>query len=133
MNNYQNNGYNPNDPYGQRQGPPPYNNYQGGNGYGYVSPQWYNNDAFASGPSGKSRGIAALLALILGGLGIQYFYLGKSTAGIICLLISVVSCGILAPFVGLLALIQGILMFCMNNEAFEQKYAGPMSSTFPLF
>lgn len=36
------------------------------------------NNLFDCGPEGKSRGVTALLAIFLGGLGIQYFYLGKT-------------------------------------------------------
>lgn len=97
------------------------------------SPQWQNNDAFASGPTGKSRGVAALLAIFLGSLGIQYFYLNKTTPGIVFLLVSLLSCGFAAPLVNLLTLIQGIVMFTMTNQEFEDKYCGPYSSIFPLF
>ncbi len=31
-----------------------------------------SNDVFSPGPSGKSRGVAALLAIFLGSLGIQF-------------------------------------------------------------
>ena len=46
--------------------------------YNYPQPSqaWLNNDAFASSPNGKMRGVAALLAIFLGSIGIQYFYLG---------------------------------------------------------
>lgn len=44
------------------------------------------NDVFATDRYGKSRGVCALLAIFLGGFGIQYFYLGKTTAGIIALI-----------------------------------------------
>lgn len=84
----------------------------------YVS-GWAANDAFAEGPHGKSRGIAALLAIFLGSLGVHYFYLGKTTAGIIFLVISLVSCGSVAA---ILSLIQGIMMLCMTNEEFERRY-----------
>lgn len=43
-------------------------------------PPPYPDSVFSPGPSGKSRGVAALLAIFLGSLGIQYFYLGKNTA-----------------------------------------------------
>ena len=111
--------------------PPPFNNgNQQSNGYGNYQQNnsFYNNDPFATGPSGKSRGVCALLALFLGTLGIQYFYLGKTTAGIISIILSLCSCGIFSIFV----LIQGILMFCMTNEEFERKYVYTTSS-FPLF
>ena len=104
-----------------QQTPPPMN---GGNYSSYPS----DNAFDACGPEGKSRGVAALLAILLGGLGIQYFSLGKSTAGIISIVLSLVTCGIWS----VIALIQGILMFCMTNEQFRQKYIVNPSS-FPLF
>ncbi|MDE6157199.1 MAG: NINE protein [Muribaculaceae bacterium] len=91
---------------------------------------YYSADnAFDScGPEGKSRGVAALLALLLGGLGVQYFYLGKGTAGIICIVLTLVTCGCWQ----IITLIQGILMFCMTNAQFRQKYV-TNPATFPLF
>ncbi|MDE7237726.1 MAG: TM2 domain-containing protein, partial [Paramuribaculum sp.] len=46
-----------------------------------------NGSAFDAGPSGRSRGVAGLLAIFLGSLGIQYFYLGKTQAGIIAIVL----------------------------------------------
>lgn len=91
--------------------------------------QGYNNNAFdPAGPEGKSRGIAAILALIIGGLGIQYFYCGKTTAGVLTILLTVVTCGIWQ----ILMFAQGLYMLFITNEEFERKYvASP--STFPLF
>ncbi len=83
---------------------------------------------FDSGPSGKSRGVAGLLAILLGTLGIHYFYIGKTGGGFICLLLSCVTCG----FWGILTLIQGILMMTMNQQDFEMKYVNN-NKTFPLF
>lgn len=101
--------------------PPSYNN---------VEAQYYSrNNAFDSDPStGKSRGIAALLAIFLGGLGIQYFYLGKATAGLLTILITFVTCGLWE----VVMLIQGIMMLVMDNRAFVQKYVNSQS-TLPLF
>ena len=42
----------------------------------------------------KDKLAAGLLAIFLGSLGIQYFYLGKTSGGIICLLLTIVTCGI---------------------------------------
>lgn len=56
------------------------------------------NDVFASDRYGKSRGVCALLAIFLGGFGVQYFYLGKTTAGIIALIGTWVLCGIPSIF-----------------------------------
>ncbi|MBD5285451.1 MAG: TM2 domain-containing protein [Bacteroides sp.] len=86
------------------------------------------DNVFNSGPSGKSRGVAALFAIFLGGLGIQYFYLGKTQAGIIAIILSFVTCGIFE----IIWLIQGILMFTMTQPEFEEKYIYTTKS-FPIF
>ena len=88
-------------------------------------------DIFENGPSGKSRGVAGLLAIFLGFLGVHYFYLGKTTPGIIILLVSIFSCGVLAAVVETLTLIQGIIMLTMSEEDFEKKYTDPNVS-FPM-
>lgn len=83
---------------------------------------------FDEGPSGKSRGLAGLLAILLGGFGVHYFYIGKIAGGFICILLNLVTCGIWC----IVTLIQGIMMMCMRQDEFERKYMNP-NSTFPLF
>lgn len=83
--------------------------------------------AFDKGPSGKSRGVCAVLAILLGDLGVHYFYLGKPLPGIVFLL----CCWSCIP--AIIALVQGVLMLCsMTQEEFEAKYLDPNHS-FPLF
>lgn len=105
-------------PYGQQQGyttPPPY-------------PPTSGNGLFDEGPEGKSRGIAALLAIFVGSLGLHYFYLGKTTGGIVYLLISLFTCGSIAALLGL---IQGVKMLGMTNEDFRRHYVlNPSSMPF---
>ncbi len=99
--------------------PPPFNSYN----------HYPTDNAFdASGPEGKSRGVCALLAILLGYFGVQYFYLGKTGAGILSLFLGLFSCGIWS----VITLIQGILMFAMTNEQFEYKYVRN-PSFMPLF
>lgn len=117
-NGYNNNGYNNNG----------YNNSYSNNPYFNEQEYYGRNDAFASDAVGKSRGVAALLAIFLGSLGVHYFYLGKTTAGIITLLLSIVTCSIW----GVVMVIQGILMFVMTNAEFDRKYVYNPNS-FPLF
>ena len=87
-----------------------------------------NNPFDACGPEGKSRGVAALLAIFLGWLGIHYFYLNKIPAGLITILLSMVTCGLWST----LMFIQGIYMFCITNTEFRRKFVDT-SSTLPLF
>jgi len=93
-----------------------------------VNPPQRSDDAFSAGPSGKSRGVAALLALILGTLGIHYFYLGKNTGGIVFLLVSLVTCGVGAVIIEVLCLITCVRMFSMSTEQFEQDYVNTSKS-----
>lgn len=82
----------------------------------------------ASGTDSKDKTTAALLAILLGGLGIQYFYLGKTTAGILTIVITFCSCSIW----WLIMQIQGILMLTMSEEDFRAKYIDT-DKTFPIF
>ena len=76
----------------------------------------------------KDKVVAGLLAIFLGGLGIHYFYLGKTTAGVLTIVISLFSCYIWT----LVMFIQGILMLTMSDEDFNAKYV-ENDRTFPLF
>lgn len=81
------------------------------------------------GNSGKKdRVTTALLGIFLGSIGIHYFYLGKTTAGLITILLSICSCGIW----GLLMFIQSIIILTMNDEDFTEKYV-KTEKTLPLF
>ena len=89
-------------------------------------------DVFGSGPSGKSRGVAGLLALLLGTVGLHYFYMGKTQAGVIFLVITLLSCGILGMVTGIVSIIQGVLFFTSSQEEFERRWVNSPSSL-PLF
>ena len=90
------------------------------------------DSVFNNGPSGKSRGIAGLLAILMGWCGLHYFYIGKTSAGVLFLLIALLSCGILGTVTFILSIIQGVLFFTVTQEEFEQKWVYSPSS-FPLF
>lgn len=70
----------------------------------------------ATTPSGKSRVVAGIFALLLGGIGIHKFYLGRVGQGILYVLF----CWTFIPAV--IAFIEGIVYLCMSDESFEQKY-----------
>lgn len=76
----------------------------------------------------KDKTATGLFAIFLGSLGIQYFYLGKVTGGIITIVLSLITCGVWS----ILTLIQGILMLTMTQAEFERKYVYTQSD-FPLF
>ena len=64
----------------------------------------------------KNKIVAAILAIILGGLGIHKFYLGQTGKGILYL----VFCWTYVP--AFLAFIEGIMILCSNDENFQIKY-----------
>jgi len=70
----------------------------------------------ATTPNGKSKIAAALFALLIGGLGIHKFYLGRSGQGILYILF----CWTFIP--SLIGFIEGILYLTMSDEAFARKY-----------
>ena len=71
----------------------------------------------SSGPE-KSRITAALLAFFLGIFGVHEFYLGYNTAGIIQLILGVVTCGL----TGIIAFIEFIIYIVKSDEDFQAIY-----------
>lgn len=76
----------------------------------------------------NKRILCGILAIVLGTLGVQYFVVGKVGAGLLTILLSLITCGAWE----IITLIQGILMLTMSDETFEQKYLNP-DKWFPLF
>lgn len=63
--------------------------------------------------------VCGILGILLGGLGVHKFVLGYTTEGIIQIVISIVSCGIVGGFIGL---IEGIIYLTKTDEEFYQMY-----------
>jgi TM2 domain-containing membrane protein YozV/RNA polymerase subunit RPABC4/transcription elongation factor Spt4 len=82
------------------------------------------NGIFCNTPSGKNRGVAALLAIFLGTLGIHFFYIGKIGAGFVNLAISLLGSFIMVGpvVIGILSVIQGIRMLTMTPAEFDAHY-----------
>ena len=81
----------------------------------YVQQQPAVNAERANWPV-KNKIVAAILAILLGGLGIHKFYLGQGGKGVLYLLF----CWTYIPaFIGL---IEGIIMLTSSDENFMVKY-----------
>ena len=72
----------------------------------------------ALAPSTRSRTTAGLFALLLGGIGVHKFYLGRGAAGVLYILF----CWTLIP--SLIAFIEALLLFGMSDAEFARRYPG---------
>ncbi|GAA4657459.1 TM2 domain-containing protein [Arthrobacter cryoconiti] len=107
------------------QAPPAYQPQQQGNQQGYQqpgSPQGYQQ-GYQQGGEQKSKVVAGILGILLGAFGIHNFYLGKTKIALIQLLVSVISFGILAPFMAVWGLIEGILIL-IGHESYRTDAQG---------
>lgn len=75
----------------------------------------------------KDKWIAILLSFFLGYLGIQFFYLGEKTKGIICLAITLILGWVLIGLLitGIWSLIVCVQLLTMNDQEFNAKYNNP--------
>nr|WP_027408335.1 TM2 domain-containing protein [Anoxybacillus tepidamans] len=64
----------------------------------------------------KSKIVAGILAILLGGLGIHKFYLGKLGQGVLYLLFS------WTGIPSIIGFIEGIVYLLKSDEEFNQKY-----------
>ncbi len=75
-----------------------------------------NAGASSSYSRSRSRLIAAILAIIFGGIGMQFFYLNKTGLGILCLIFCYT--GIPAIF----GVFHGVMLLKMSDVEFSEKY-----------
>ena len=66
--------------------------------------------------------VAGICGIILGSLGVHKFILGYTTEGIIMLLVSVLTCFIASPIMGIIGLIEGIMYLVKTDEEFVETY-----------
>jgi len=78
---------------------------------GILDPAWQNGGASApAGWAPKQKMVAGILGILIGSLGIHSFYLGNSKKGIIQIVASVLTCGLL----GIWGFIEGIMILIGN-------------------
>ena len=72
-----------------------------------------------SQPQQENKKIAAgVCALLIGGIGVHKFILGYNKEGIIQIILSIISCGIL----GIIPFIEGIIYLTKSDNEFYQTY-----------
>lgn len=120
-----------------------------GNRYSFSSSQWKGNkspainqtvdfsinqdiaesiylvSASSTDAGDKSKIVAGILALFLGGFGVHKFYLGCTTAGIIMLVIFLfgfIAIGIPSLVIAIIAFIEALIYFFKSDDNFKETY-----------
>ena len=78
------------------------------------------NPAMAGKASNKI--VAGICGILLGSLGIHKFILGYTGAGLIMLLVTLLTCGIGGCVMHVIGLIEGIIYLCKPDEEFVRLY-----------
>lgn len=65
---------------------------------------------------------AGICGILLGSLGIHKFVMGRTTEGMIMLLVSVLSCGTAAMVMSVIGIVEGIIYLTKTDEEFYQMY-----------
>jgi TM2 domain-containing membrane protein YozV len=129
---------------GIRQAPPQQQQYAAPAGYPAVAPQQFAGGmqypvapppgSYSSvppyNPANSKRIIAGVMGILLGSLGVHKFVLGYNTAGVVMLLVSVLSCFFAAPVMGIIGLIEGIIYLTKSDEEFYRTYVAQEKSWF---
>jgi TM2 domain-containing membrane protein YozV len=63
-----------------------------------------------------------ICGILLGCFGIHKFILGYTTEGLVMLLVSVLTCFIASPVMGIIGLIEGIMYLTKSDEEFYNTY-----------
>ena len=74
-------------------------------------------------PGAKSRMVAGLLGILIGGFGVHRFYLGYTNIGIIQIVVTIFTCGIGAIW----GLIEGILILTKNENFLTDANGVPLT------
>ena len=66
--------------------------------------------------------VAGVCGILVGWLGVHKFILGYRTEGIIMLLVSVLSCGMVAMVMQVIGIVEGIMYLTKSDEEFVRTY-----------
>ena len=78
----------------------------------------------------RNKTAAGLFAIFLGWAGVHRFYLGQVGLGILYVFLTIISFGVISSILGL---IDGITLFNMAEEQFDQKYNAQQGMVPPVY
>ena len=68
-----------------------------------------------------NRILFGIMTIIFNSIGVPCFMAGKTKAGILRIVLGIVSCGVIATINEIMGIIQGIKILCMSDEEFAEK------------
>ena len=73
-------------------------------------------------PRASNKIPAGICGILLGSLGVHKFILGYTGAGLVMLLVTLLTCGLASPVMHVIGLIEGIIYLCKSDEEFVRVY-----------
>jgi TM2 domain-containing membrane protein YozV len=73
-------------------------------------------------PPESKRILAGLMAIFFGAFGVHKFVLGFTGAGMVYLLVTLLTCFFAYPIMHILAVVEGIVYLCKSDEQFYRDY-----------
>ncbi len=73
-------------------------------------------------PRASNKIPAGICGILLGAFGVHKFILGYTGAGIIMLLVSVLSCGTIYPVMHIIGIVEGIIYLTKTDDEFVRLY-----------
>ena len=91
---------------------------------GYQPMQSVNQGALTDWKAlgGDKKIVAGILGILVGSLGVHKFILGYTTEGLIMLLCTVLTCGILGVVMSVVGIVEGIMYLTKTDEDFVRTY-----------
>ena len=68
-----------------------------------------------------NRILFGIMTIIFKSIGVPCFMAGKTKAGILRIVLGIVSCGVIGFINEIMGIIQGIKILCMSDEEFAEK------------
>jgi len=87
-----------------------------------MPPPTINPPPSTSNPRASNKLPAGICGILLGSLGIHNFILGYTGAGLIMLLVTLLTCGIGGVVLHVIGLIEGIIYLCKPDDEFVRVY-----------
>ena len=77
---------------------------------------------YAPNPRAANKLPAGICGILLGSLGVHKFILGYTGAGLVMLLVTLLTCGIAGCVMHVIGLIEGIIYLCKPDDEFVRVY-----------